>query len=132
MPASLLSNASKGLVVTLTVFLAVSCTFAGCEASLQSATSRRSFTTRSPAPLRGSQPRLLSLRGGGETITPTLQWSQRPGTIFMKVELPSGITSAEGLTCNEKKLEWKEGAVNLEVEFFAELDPEAIKITRDE
>lgn len=131
MPVSALSTAFKGLV-TLAVFLAVSSTFANCEASSQFATSHSSCATRSPAPLSGYRPRLLSLRGGGETITPTLQWSQRPGTIFMKVELPSGVTSAEGLTCTEKKLEWKEGAVNLEVEFFAELDPAAIKITRDE
>lgn len=65
-------------------------------------------------------------------VLPTVTWSQRPETVFIKVEVPSGVQSAEALVCEGTKLAWKEGRVNLEVDLFAELDSSSIKITRDE
>ena len=65
-------------------------------------------------------------------MLPTVNWSQRPETLLMKVEVPVGVKGADGLTCDENSLVWKEGNVNLHLEFHAALDTTSIRIIRDE
>eukprot|EP00287_Rhodomonas_sp_CCMP768_P012771 CAMPEP_0196724486 /NCGR_PEP_ID=MMETSP1091-20130531/6312_1 /TAXON_ID=302021 /ORGANISM="Rhodomonas sp., Strain CCMP768" /LENGTH=131 /DNA_ID=CAMNT_0042066607 /DNA_START=189 /DNA_END=581 /DNA_ORIENTATION=+ len=62
----------------------------------------------------------MTLRGGG-MVVPGISWSQREETLLLKIEIPSGA-SADGLTVNEKSVEWKEGDVNLDLELFAAVD----------
>lgn len=82
---------------------------------------------------RGILSESLRLRGGGdaEVVHPTVWWSQRIGTVLMKVDMPHGMHKAEGLKVEGKTLTWHEGVASLDLELHGELNVATTKVECD-
>ena len=79
--------------------------------------------------------RILSLRGGddvsGSKCVPGVAWSQGSNSLLLKVDMPPGRHSTDGLTISEKHATWQDPGVDLNIDFFAEVKTDDIKMFSD-
>jgi hypothetical protein len=66
--------------------------------------------------------RTLSLRGGeGQKVVPGVAWSQTADSLLLKVDMPPGVHSADGLKVLDTHLTWNEGDIDLNMELSSEV-----------
>ncbi len=78
--------------------------------------------------------RALVLRGGDgpvHKVVPGVAWSQQAESLLLKVDMPPGIHSPDGLKISDTHVTWKEGEVDLDVGLFAEVKSDAASIFCD-
>jgi hypothetical protein len=101
-------------------------------ASINAGVTHRSFT---PDLVQRAALRTLVLRGGdgqpGHKVVPGVAWSQQAESVLLKVDMPPGIHSTEGLKISDTHITWKEGDVDLDVGFFAEVKGDSASIFCD-
>ncbi len=91
--------------------------------------------TRTPEFVQRAAIRTLVLRGGdgqaGHKVVPGVAWSQQAESLLLKVDMPPGIHSTEGLKISDTHITWKEGEVDLDVGLFAEVKGDSASIFCD-
>ena len=74
---------------------------------------------------------VLNLRGGDGRIVPGISWSQQADSVLIKVDMPQGIHSSDGLKISDSHITWKEGDVDLDLALSAEVKSQSATIFCD-
>ena len=76
--------------------------------------------------------RTLTLRGGdGQRVVPGVAWSQQADSLLLKVDMPPGVHSTDGLKISDTHISWKEGDAELDLALSAEVKSESASIFCD-
>ena len=74
----------------------------------------------------------LQLRGGdGARVVPGVAWSQQADSLLLKVDMPQGVHSSDGLKVTDSHITWKEGEIDLDLALSAEVNSQSASMFCD-
>ena len=64
-------------------------------------------------------------------MVPGVAWSQQADSLLLKVDMPPGVHSTDGLKISDTHISWKEGDAELDLALSAEVKSESASIFCD-